>query len=250
MSLPLLLLAFWAPQAPPPSPAPVQTEEPTWTGKADFGMSLLTGNNPTSKVDFQGKAQWERENRRWIGTGNYHASRQGTLLGESETSSRLMHLGVEHHRFLDADGDWYAYGKSSSRRDVPNGLELRADIGLGMGWEHRWNQDQTILTLEAGPSLLREDNVGSSKTDTLSGRSALTFKLPIAEKWTLETKAEYFFATGNTDANSLTSSVDMDWNFSEDWFLSFGNALAWDGTPAPGFQETDLRWTVNIGTTF
>ncbi len=250
MSLPFLLLALWAPQTPPAPPAPIQAKEPTWTGKADFGMSLLTGNNPTSKIDFQGKAQWEKENRRWIWTGDYHASRQSTLAGEAETSSRLMHLGVEHHRFLDEEGDWYAYGKSSSRRDVPNGLELRADIGLGMGWKHRWNQDQTSLTLEAGPSLLREDNVGSLKSDTLSGRSAVELELPVADKWALGIKTEYFFSTGNTNANSLTSSVDMDWNFSEDWFLSFGNALAWDGTPAPGFQKTDLRWTVNIGTTF
>jgi putative salt-induced outer membrane protein YdiY len=240
----LLLLPFlFALQDPPPNSP--------WQGKADFGLTLLTGNNQNTNVDFHGELKQLLEGRRWILRGDYSGVRQGNPVdGSSTTVSRLTHISAEHHRYLDEVGDFYGYGKSSGRRDPPNGLELRADLGFGIGWIYHWSKSQNTLTLEVGPSLLREDNVGTEKVDTWSGRAAAELSIPLMETWEFNSKGEYFASTEDGADRSFTNRVSLAWNFKEDWYLKFGNSLAWDGTPAPGFSETDIRWSINIGTQF
>ncbi|MDP6849383.1 MAG: DUF481 domain-containing protein [Planctomycetota bacterium] len=226
-------------------------QEPEWHGTVDAGMVLLSGNNSSSTSTIHGEAKLEKEAYRWILGLLYSGVRQtDQSTGVPSTTSRLLDLSAEHHRFFDEKHDFYGYGKGSGRSDEPNGLSHRTDIGLGLGYTWRWDGDQTTLNLEGGPSMVRENNVGALSEAAWTSRLAARLDSPISEGLTLTSKAEYFQSMTQAEDASATAECGLRWALEGDWFLQFTSSISWDGTPAPGFEQTDYRQAFTLGTSF
>jgi len=170
--------------------------------------------------------------------------------GVADTTSRLYTAFVEHHRTFGETEDFYAYGKGSGRSDRPNGLQGRTDSGLGIGYTVRFLDDNTTLNLEAGPSIVWENNVGTLPTSTWTSRFAANFDSKLNADISLTTKAEYFRSVGNTEDASAIGEVGLRWTLKITWFMQLSSSFAWDSTPAPGFESSDYRQSLTIGTTF
>jgi len=221
-----------------------------WHGSADIGMTFLSGNNNSSTSTFRADAKREEEAYRWLLSGLYSGVRQtNPSSGTATTTSRLYTAAIEHHRFFGETQDFYGYGKGSTRSDVPNGLELRSDAGLGLGHTWRWDEKDS-LNFEAGPSVVRENNVGSLAKVTWTGRVALRLEQTLFKTWLLTSKAEHFRSIGNSQDASTTAEVGIRWAFSEHWFAQVTSGISWDGTPAPGFGKEDFRQSLTFGLTF
>jgi|TARA_B100000959_G_scaffold278872_1_gene338030 putative salt-induced outer membrane protein YdiY len=226
-------------------------QEPEWHGTADAGLVLLSGNNSSSTATIRGEAKLEEGTYRWILGLLYSGVRQSEQsTGISSTTSRLLDLSAEHHRFFDDANDFYAYGKGSGRSDEPNGLSHRTDVGLGIGHTWRWDEGKTSLNFEGGPSMVRENNVGALSDSAWTSRLAARLDSPLSDKLTLTSKVEYFQSMSRAEDASATTECGLRWSLAGDWFLQFTSSLSWDGTPAPGFEQTDYRQSFTLGTSF
>ncbi len=223
-----------------------------WSGSFSAGLVYMTGNNASanSAADFSSK--YQVHGQRWIFTGKYAAVRQTDRVTDDATTSSRLYMGaVEHHRFLDDEDNLYLYGKGSARRNVPTGLQIREDVGVGAGYTWRWKEDKTQFSLEGGPSALKENNFGVPSGDlALNARAACNYENEINEDLKAVFKAEFFQSIDETDDRSLVAELKARWAVNGDWYLEAGVATAWDNTPAPGFDKTDWIYGIQVGTSW
>ena len=232
--------------------APGEEENSNWSGNASAGLIYMTGNNASVLSSADITSKYEAPGLRWIFTANYAAVRQtDRITDDATTSSRLYQGSVEHHRFLDAEDNLYAYGKGSARRNVPTGLQIREDVGVGGGYTWRWKDDKAQFSLEGGPSALKENNVGVLSGDmALNGRAACNYENHLSEDLVSTFKAEFFQSFDETDDRSATAEAKLRWAMNGTWHLEAGVATAWDNTPAPGFEKTDWIYFLQVGTSW
>jgi len=243
----LLLLAAPGLQDPaaekaPPSPC---------SGAADAGLTLITGNNESTNSAVNATVKYQGTTYRWIFEGNYSGTRQqNQLTGNSFSTSRLYRLAGAYHRFLDDEEKLYLYGKGQGRSDAPNGLDIREDLGVGVGYSWYWNERNSEVSFEGGPSYVKENNVGALVDDYLSGRAEARLDWEFARSIRLLGRSEYIQSFDNTDDRSATGELSLRWSFESSWYLQATLGVAWDNTAAPGFQSTDYRYVLAVGTSF
>lgn len=239
-----------SPLLPPAISAAVPDPDDPWAGKFDASSTTLGGNSESATATVGFEAKYEPNGFRWIFAGGYAGIRQtDATTGSTSTQSRLYHGSVEHHRFFDEEADAYVYGKGAGRSDVPNGLEIRTDIGGGLGYTFRLGEEAT-LSFEGGAAWLREDNVGAEPGAAASGRAALRLDLPINEDLSMTSRGEFFSSFEDIADRSFTGEIGLRWMLNSTWFVQATASLAWDNTPGPGLGQSDTRYVIGIGTTF
>lgn len=240
-----------------PTTPPVQAadDEPRWKGKADFGYTMISGNNESTTAAFNAELRYEAEWYKMLYYAKYAGVRQtdrGT--GDANTTSRLYTAGGQYDRFLDDEKNLYAYGNGNYRKNVPNGLDLRWTVGVGAGYTWYLTEDkETLFALEAGPSFIHEENVGvADEVDALSGRAAARYENPIFDDLQLVGTAEYLQSFDESEDRSFLGELAVDWEPSEqsNWYVRASAAVAWDNTPAAGFETTDRIYVVSVGYSF
>ena len=242
--LPIALLAL----------APLQggEDEGGWSGAATAGLTYITGNNESITTTVDIPVEYDGGVYKWIFGANYAGVRnEDPVTKDSTSTTRLYQLSAAYDHYLDDARNLYAYASGAARQDKPNGLDIRENLGVGVGHTWRWDEDNSEFNLEAGPSVLKENNVGLASGDpALNGRLAARLNSKLDEQWTLLGGAEFFQSFDETDDRILTADLGARWNFDETWFASGTVALAWDNTPAPTFKKSDWRFVLGIGTTF
>lgn len=236
-----------------PTTSAIQDGEPAWTGKADLGYTFLSGNNESTTAAFNAEARYEAEVYQWLFTANYAGVRQtDRTTGDAQTTSRLYAAAGQYNHYLDEEKNLYAYGNANIRKDVPVGLDLRWTIGAGAGYTFYLNEERdTFVSLEGGPTFIHEENVGSSEdVDAAAARVAARYENPLWTEWLLAATGEFLQSLDETDDQSFVGELNLNWNFRADWYFAATAAVAWDGTPAPGFESTDRRFVLSIGHTF
>ncbi|RMH04516.1 MAG: DUF481 domain-containing protein [Planctomycetota bacterium] len=232
---------------------PAGEESSNWSGAASAGLIFVTGNNESTISSADLSTKWEVPGQRWIFSAKYAAVRQtDPVTSDASTSSRLYRGAVEHHRFLDDENNLYLYGKGSAFRNVPTGLQVREDLGLGAGYTWRWKDGDAQFSLEGGPSALKENLVLLPAGDTaLNGRAACGYENKISDDLKATFKAEFFQSFDVSADRSATAEAKLRWQMTEAaWYLEAGVATAWDNTPAPGFEKTDWIYTLQVGTSW
>lgn len=227
-----------------------QEEEAKWVGNANFGLTYLSGNTESTTAAASAALEYDADVYKWLFNANYAAVRQ-TVAGVSTTTSRLYAAGGQYNRYLDEEKNLFFYGNASARKDVPVGLEMRWDAGIGAGytWYYTENQD-TFFSLEGGPSFVHEENVGAGESDAANARAAFRYGNPLWDDWKFNAEGEYFISLDDSDDQSFTGEMNVDYKVNEDWYLRAQAAVAWDNTPAAGFESTDRRFVLAVGFDF
>ncbi len=227
-----------------------QDGEPEWVGKADFGLTFLSGNTESTTAAASAELKYDAAMYAWLFSANY-AGVRNTTAGNATTTSRLYATGGQYNRFMDEEKNLFYYGKASARKDVPVGLELRWDAGVGAGYTWYLTDDKkTFFSLEGGPSFVHEENVGAAETDAANARVAARYGNPLWDEWMFGAKSEYFISLDETEDQSFTGEMTLDWTMADDWYLTAIAAVAWDNTPSAGFESTDRRFVLAVGHTF
>lgn len=242
-ALPILLMSFLPIQDPP---------ETGWSGSADAGLIWIDGNNKSVTSNVDAAVKYLGDGYRLLFGGKYSGVRQeDPVTQDASSTARLYQLTAAYNRFLDDEDNLYVYGNAAARQDKPNGLDIREQAGVGAGYTWRWQEDKSELSAEAGPSVLKENNVGAPTGDAaLNGRLAANATHPFAEDWTLFGNGEFLQSFDESDDRIATGELGVRWNMGETWYLKATAGVAWDNTPAPGFKKTDYRYTLAVGTTF
>jgi hypothetical protein len=232
----------------PSAVSATQEPEQNWKGTADAGATIVSGNNEstTSSASVVVEGTWGA----WAAGANagYTGVRStDPATGDARTTARIITLGANGKRFLDDTNNLYVYVKGGDRRDEPSGLVERLDVGGGAGYKFDL-YESAFLGVEAGASFVSEELVGVATTeDTGALRLAYNLEAPLIEDLVAFGNGEYL---NGGDVESLTTLTGLRWKFNEDWHAMASIQVNYDGSPAPGFEDTDQIFVLGIGLTF
>jgi putative salt-induced outer membrane protein YdiY len=255
-TLPLALFAAFSGNGanePERTNQPLQDQEPAWHGKADLGYTFLSGNSESTTAALNAELRYDADMYSWLFNAHYAGVRTtDRTTGDAQSKSRLYSAAGQYNHFMDEDKNLYAYGNANVRKDVPVGLDLRWTIGAGAGYTWYLNTEKdTLFSLEGGPAYFHEENVGSTDdVDALAGRVAARYENPLWTEWLLTATGEFLQSFDESADKTFVGEMNLSWNFRADWYFKATTAVAWDNTPAAGFESTDRRIVLSVGHSF
>lgn len=123
-----------------------------WSGSADVGYALTTGNSSTSTLTASGKAARETTRDKISVYANLLQARNKTT-GISVTSANAIWAGIRYD--INLNRKTFAFISADFEYDKPQQLDLRTVFGGGLGYRAIRN-DRTQFDLFAGATLNRE----------------------------------------------------------------------------------------------
>ena len=207
----------------------VEEIDETWNGLVQFGGSFTDGNTEIYKLNATVAATKELfegdQVKHAFTLGGYWAFGQDKNQAESILERRWGVRGQYDHYF---DERLYGYVTGSFDHDGISGLDLRSQVGVGVGYQFA-DKEHYKASGEVGLSYVDENyvesvGVESSDTDYLAARVAYDVWWQINERWTFQQLAEAFpsledaediFVRVNTSlSGSLTESMTLGVNCS------------------------------------
>ena len=222
------------------TPEQGENESP-WSGKAEVSLTDVSGNSESSNGAANLTFGWEGD----LDAFNIGAHYAGVRTSGT-TTSRLYAYDAAYNRFFSEKKNLYGYANAGTRQDEPNGLQMRAMTGVGLGYRFHINADSD-LDVEAGVSFVAENKIGTVNETSGVGRFAFKYGVPFWEDFSVTASGEYL---NGGDIETYVQDLGLSWHFNETWDLTLSNNIAWDGNPSAGFSSTDRRWNLLIGTTF
>jgi putative salt-induced outer membrane protein YdiY len=219
-----------------------------WTGSAKLSLIAIAGNSESTNGAAFIDMDWAEGLDKVKLGARYAGNRTGDGAGNSTTTSRLYAFDAAYNRYFSDAENLFAYANAGTRQDEPNGLQLRAVSSAGVGYTFHVYEG-CDLSLEGGLAYVNENKVGTVSDSSATSRAAFDFKGAIKWLTDVSLSADGEYLTGG-DVESYVQNVNLAWNFTDDWDLSIGNSIAWDGNPSAGFSSTDRQWNLLIGTSF
>lgn len=231
-----------------PEPLPgAQDEKKVWTGNIDGSLTIISGNNDSTTGSLNAKigrtwGAWAVD--AFAGFTGVRTTDPGT--GVSTSTSRIITFGGGGKRFLDDTNNWYVYVKAADRRDEPNGLIERVDVGGGSGYKFDLYQD-AWFGVELGAAWVSEELVGvANKEETGAVRVAYDFEAPFADHFKAYGNGEYI---NGGDVEAFVSLTGLKYGLTDRMSLFAALTLLYDGSPAPGFDDTDTIFLLGLSFT-
>ncbi len=231
-----------------PTPTNLEQEPKVWSGNVDGGLTMVSGNSESTTGSVNAKAS-----RTWgawaagVYAGYTGVRSTNAVTGDATTTSRIITAGADGRRYLDANNNLYVFVKAGDRRDEPSGLVERMDLGGGVGYKFDLYEN-AFLGLEGGVSWVTEELVGVTDDEsTAAARVSYLLEAPLVENLNAFGNGEYL---NGGDVESFTSLTGLRWNFRPKWSLMASIQFNYDGSPAPGFEDTDTIFVLGIGLEF
>lgn len=216
-------------------------DESPWSGKAAVSLTDVSGNSESSNGAADLTFGWEGD----LDAFNVGAHYAGVRTSGT-TTSRLYAYDAAYNRFFSEEKNLYGYANAGTRQDEPNGLQMRASTGVGLGYRFHYSEGSQ-LDVEGGASFVAENKIGTVNETSGVGRAAFDYLRNFWEDYSFTADGEYL---NGGDIETYVQNVGLSWHFGESWDLTLSNSIAWDGNPSAGFSSTDRRWNLFVGTTF
>jgi putative salt-induced outer membrane protein YdiY len=228
-----------------------------FSGMANFGGGLSSGN--TERQNYHGDAGVVvrgRDDKVTLGGQYNYGDNTNTVTKETTLNARNWQLyGTYAHYFTPK---WYAYAHGLFTNDRLQDIQLRSAFGIGAGYQFFSSEDLN-LSLEAGPDYVNTnfyDFPFDCNTNGNCGLGPISDKSGIAGRWALNydqfvwNRAVQLFHTHEglvSDSLFIRSRTGFRvpiWNG-----IQFTNEVQVDyfSKPAPGKQNTDMRYLFSIG---
>jgi putative salt-induced outer membrane protein YdiY len=214
-----------------------------WSGSADLGLALTTGNSKTLNLAL-GTAI-SRETRR-DKTSFYAAAlyARDSTSGEARTTANAARGGLRYDRNIN--GRWFGYAFTDLERNRLQDLSLRLVLGGGLG-HHAINTERAQLDILGGADwnreYFREPFPDRSSAEVQAGQ---TFAYKLSERTSLK---EQFFVFPN-----LSNGGEYRLNFDTSVVTAITRRVGWQLTvsdrylsnPPLGLQKNDLLLTTGL----
>lgn len=212
----------------------------TYHGDMNLGAYSTDGNSHTDSLHFDGEL---RIRNRW---DRYKLGAQYNLQkDEGKDTAKNGSISGDYNRFISQK--MYALLNISAARDKFQDLEVRMTVGPGLGYEF-WQSDLRNFSLEAGLNYTYEDFGSRDDDEYASLRWSVDF-----DYWVYRRDVQYFLTqTGLKsveDENNLVLSAQTGIklpvvnNLSTKFEFDFN----YNNKPAPGTEETDLKYIISGG---
>jgi len=208
--------------------------------RANAGLSKTDGNTDTQDIyaDAEFMARTLR-NRYTIG-GLYKRSEKEDVKTEDKA---LGYMKYDH--FFSKN--WYGYAHASGEQDEFKDLDLRATLGVGVGYQFI-ESERTNLSLEAGLSYVDENYIVAEDNSFAAGRWGLKF-----DHFLLPKSLQYFLY--HTGLQSVEDSDDLVLHTQTGFRIPFYKNLnitaqfnwEYDKSPSPGKKESDYTYLLTLG---
>ena len=210
------------------------SKPPPWQTTASAGLTLTRGNSRTllMTLGLETKRKWEQNDASFAINGGY-----GTDNGVAN-ANYLNGFGQVNHNFSDR---FYAGLRLDGAYDAIARLDYRLTLSPLAGY-YLIKNTNTLLSVEAGPSLVTERQVDSDPETYAGFRLAERFD----EKLSASTKLWQTFSYVPridewTDKYIMTAELGFDAAINKRWSLRIVLQDVFDSQPAAGREKNDVR---------
>lgn len=158
-------------------------EELGWSGTADFGFTLTSGNSETTTLSFGARATRDFVRQRLSFSASYLRTTE-----EGEEVANRGELASSYRYFPNAR--FYLTARGAGSFNEPAGLDLRLSPGAAAGYVLA-EGESFQLTTEAGASWIRDAFIDGTRTTSFYYALAESFSLRLSETTTLEQELRY-----------------------------------------------------------
>jgi putative salt-induced outer membrane protein len=223
-----------------------RAESRGWSGEAEFGLAIASGNADSETVN--GKFAFLREEERWFYGLNAAALRAKS---DDELSANRYQLGAKLG--YDFSEDFYGFGTLRYERDDFASYEYQGVASAGVGYRFI-DTRRTLLLGEFGPGLRRsqpiDELVGTppvltsfdAETDAIA-RGSLDFKHELTANTTL---TNLLLAESGDGSTFLQNDLGIAVQMSERFALKAGYQVRHTTEVPEGIEKTDTLFTTNL----
>lgn len=180
----------------------ITNKAPQWSGSAELGASISTGNSQTSSVN--GKLKLKYESGPWS-----HRFKLTTLQASEDGNSTANRTVGELSTHYNFDPRNYAFDTLRASHDTFSGYSYQATIAAGLG-RKLWVSDRGELSVEAGPGYRRSKLKEGTTQNNLIGLAKVEFNYKISDTAKFEQSLTVLGGAANTEIESESGlSVDL-----------------------------------------
>ena len=222
--------------------------DPEWTGSVSLGATFTDGNTQTQAYSGDAVAELRREYDRWTwkGYSNYATDKAS---GTKVVTTRKSGTSIKYDYFLTEDEKTYVYGNAGADYDSLAGLDMRAVMGAGAGYQF-YEEPDFSLAGEFGLVYVIEDLKTATKDDYVAARIAGNLHKTISEDTKFTSSVEVFPSL--EDSNDVYGRWDskLSTSLTEAMFASLQYVMDYDNTPNTGAERIDNRVVFSLGWSF
>lgn len=150
---------------------------------------------------------------------------------------------------FDFTKKWYVYNMAGMGYDEIRKIDLRYEIGPGIGY-HLIQWTNFFLNTEAGATYQREERSDHTTQSRFFGRLAENAAWKITPRLSWDEKFEYMPSLEDASEFRIRFETNLRYAMLQNVFLSFSVIDVYDSQPASGVTQNDLQVRSSIGIKF
>lgn len=212
----------------------------TYEGHVAAGFVAAQGNTETESLYAEGEVVRRTDRNRYTLGGQGARSEDD---GRETADNARAWIGYD--RFLT--DRWYLAANALAARDEFQDLSLRTALSLSTGYQFL-DTERTALSGELGASYVDEDFDGAPDDSYPAARWAVGLGHDlVVERVELFHSHEGFFGLDGDEDLLLRSRTGLRFHLFEGFVAAAQVNLDYDESPAPGREEEDRKYLVNLG---
>lgn len=219
-----------------------------WTGNIRAGALVTRGNSDTDAVNVAGEAVRRSVDDRFSLTGQYLYGRQrDDDTGEKSTSTDNWTFQGKYDYFVSKK--LYVYGVAKFERDRIADLSLRAQPGVGVGYQ--WIESaKSNFSTEVGLGFTYEDYKNQDSNSYINARVAYHYDRVLRENVKFVHNVEYLPSLEDVGKFNINADAGIRVALTEKFFTEFKVEWKYNSEPAEDASDSDLRYILSVGWEF
>jgi putative salt-induced outer membrane protein len=229
--------------------APAAQAQSKWTGKAELGVLLASGNTESKSANT--KFDLKGESEKWINTFFV-----GALYGENGSFSTAERYESKYQVDYKINDRMSWFGALRGEQDRFSGFAYQATASTGASYKFI-NNPATKLQASLGAGYRRLKDEVLVKTDAgevidriegdVQGQVVGTFSSDFEHSFTENTKiTNKLLAESGSDNTALQNDIALQVSMTETLALAVGVGIRYNTDPPPLAESTDTLTTVNL----
>ena len=208
--------------------------------RANVGITVESGNTEKENLYLDGRFEARKQQFRFNAGIEYEYE-----TNDNEKTKNKLLLSSKLDYFFRHP--WYVYGKGAYEYDQFKDLDLKVDIGPGMGYQFIEGENAN-LALEAGPSYVRQNFEKQSRRNYMAARTGIS-----ADKWFFDKFVQFyllgegFFNPDEKDDRFARIRSGLRYPLGKGFSMSTQYNLDYDNNPPEGIDENDHKIIFLLG---
>ena len=165
----------------------------------------------------------------------------------TRTDANRMNGGVKTD--FDLTKKWYVYNLASMGYDEIRKIDLRYEIGPGVGY-HLIQRTNFFLNTESGANYQREDRADGTTSSTFFFRLAENVAWKITPRLSWDEKFEYMPRVEDVSEFRMRFETNIRYAMLQNVFVNLSLVDLYDSQPANGVTQNDLQVRASLGVKF